>query len=157
MKLLHIDEAIGIPAAIFGIMYFLLHLALPSSYWFEVNRFEVADAAEGEPIIIEYDRTIAWHFWADWRVEVTRINGSGVSQACSTVWQREDYDPEETLPDPVTLAWFAYTDPKCFNLPPGDYRVTATWFINPIGLMRFLLGRTASVSDTFTITPGGGT
>lgn len=156
MKLLHVDEVLGIPAALFGILYFLIHLALPSSYWIEVNRFEVADAAEGEPVIIDYDRTIARYFWADWRVEVTRFDAGEISQVCSTVWQREDYEPDNKLPIPVDLEWLAYTDPKCFKLPPGDYRVTATWFINPLGLRRFFLGRTESASDTFTIFAEGG-
>lgn len=151
MKILHFDEALGIPAAMFGILYFLLHLALPASHWFEVNKFEVHDAIEGQPVIIDYDRTIARDFWADWRVEVTRIDGADVSQVCSTVWQREDYEPGNRLPVPVDLEWLAYVQPKCFNLAPGDYRVSVTWLINPFGLRRLFLGRTESASDTFTI------
>ena len=131
--------------------YVAIHFLLPTDFWFTVNRFDVRDTIEGEPILVDYDRTIKRPYTADWRIRVRRDTGAGYEQVCSSNTHRQEYDPDNRLPDPVTLEWLAFTDPDCYDLPPGDYSITVTWDINPIMPAAILLSRTARVSDRFSV------
>ena len=148
MKHFRLNELLGL---FLLASYVAIHFLLPTDFWFTVNRFDIRDTIEGEPITVDYDRTIKRQYTADWRIKVRRDTGAGFEQVCSSDTHRQDYDPDVRLPDLVTLEWFAFTDPDCYNLTAGDYSITVTWDINPVMPGAILLSRSARVSDRFSV------
>lgn len=147
------DERAGLSVVAFMLMFAVVGFVLRGDFWMTVEKMDVQDAIEGEPILIDYERTIRRPFTADWRVQVRRVTGDGLEWVCATPVAREDYDARSRLPRPVTLAWFAWTDPRCHNLTPGQYEISAAWEVNPDGLASILFRRTVRATDTFTIRP----
>lgn len=148
MKNFKINEVLGL---ILLAGYALIHFALPTSFWFTVDLFDVQDTIKGQPIIVDYERTINRPYVADWRIRVRRDTGDGFVQVCSSDTHRQDYDPDNRLPEPVTLEWLAFTDPYCYDLPPGDYLISIAWDINPTMPGAILLSRSARISDRFSV------
>lgn len=147
------DEKAGLSVAGLMLIFAVLGFALRADFWMTVEKLDVQDVTQGEPILIDYSRTIRRPFTADWRVKVRRFTDDGLEWVCATPISREDYDAKSRLPRPVTLQWFAWTDPRCYDLQPGRYEIAATWEINPDGLASIMFRRTARVTDTFTIRP----
>lgn len=145
------DEKLGLLAPLFLLVFAAFNFTVPASFWMQVHRLDVLDTKAGEPILIEYDRTIRRAFTADWRVKIRRATGDGLEWVCATPSAREDYDSQSRLPEPVTLQWFAWTDERCYNLTPGQYSITASWEINPSGIAALFFRRTVSQTDTFII------
>lgn len=102
------------------------------SWWMEIDRLNIHDSAGG-PIIIDYDRAIKRDFTGKWRVEVWREQRGEWSSWCAAEGTPQEYRPEAVLPRPVTLEWLAYTQPRCYTLPAGTYRVELSIDINPGG------------------------
>lgn len=151
--MLYRDEKYGLGGTLFLLLFAALNFAVPASFWFSVTAVDVLDGEQGQPMIMEYDRTIRRAFTADWRVKIRRHSGDGLEWVCATPVQREDYDRRSRKPDPVTLEWFAWTDPRCYDLDPGDYTLTVTWEINPSGLAALMFRRTVSMTDNFRVLP----
>lgn len=149
--MLYRDEKLGLLAPVFLLGFAAMNFVLPASYWMKVNNFDVLNGIEGSPVLIDYDRTIKRNFVGDWRIKVRRFSGDGLEWICATTPSREDYDPKTVLPEPVTLEWFAWSDDRCYDLPAGEYEITATWEINPVGMASVLFRRTLSVTDTFSV------
>lgn len=150
MSRLHRDELVGLFLALLMILWAASHAVMRSDYWFEVVAFDVRDVTYGDPITIHYERKIARQFSADWRVNVRRKTDRGLEFVCSSPTRRDDYEPTAVLPEPVTLEWFAFTDPRCFTLHPGQYQITVTWDLNHDSL---IFHRTVRVSDEFEVAP----
>ena len=123
--------AIGIAATVAAVSLFAV-FPLPS-WWFEINRFRVMDAQAGQPIIVDYDRTIWRNFEGQWRVEVWRDQRANWVSHCVANGGPQEYRTDTVLPDPVTMDWLAYTEPRCFNLPQGTYKVSVQITVNPGG------------------------
>lgn len=149
--MLYEDEKLGLLIPAFLLGFAGLNFIMPASSWFSVNSLDVHDAVEGDQIIVDYDRTIRRSFTADWRVKIRREAGDGLEWVCATKPHREDYDLKSRLPEPVTLEWFAWTDPRCYELPAGDYEITAIWQLNPGGIASLLFSRTVTMTDQFKI------
>lgn len=44
------------------------------------------------------------------------------------------YRTDSTRPDPLTMAWWAPSDPRCVNLPDGDFILETCWTVlKPFG------------------------
>ena len=125
------DEKIGVAAVVVTMALAGADFLFPAWHWFEVDRVEVLAAVEGQPVPMEYSRDIKRPFVGDWRVKVWRAEGDEWLPVCATPVTRETYEPGTKLPDPVTLEWFAYTDPDCYRLEAGDYQMEVVWTINP--------------------------
>lgn len=90
----------------------------------------VEDTMQGEPVLLTVDRGIHGTFNADWAVRVRTYPEKTVvceAQGGGT------YDPDAELPEPVTLAWWAFTEPRCAGhlLPSGRYVIDTTWTVEP--------------------------
>ena len=149
--MLYTDEKLGLWVPIALLLFAAINFAVPSGFWFRVDRLDVRDGVYGQPIIADYEREIVRPFTADWRIKIRRASGDGLEWVCASPLQREDYDDRSRKPQPVTLEWLAWTDPRCYELTPGDYVITVTWELNPDGLQSLFLRRTVSVTDSFTI------
>jgi hypothetical protein len=80
-------------------------------------------------------------------VKVWRDEAGEWVPVCTTPVSRETYRPGTKLPETVTLEWFAYTDPDCYELPAGDYQLEVVWEVNPDSFW----ARTVVRRDTFRV------
>lgn len=129
--------------------YIGLRLAVtfwPASWWFDAGPMRIADAREGEPVLIEWDRTIHRPFVGDWSVVVRRVAPRSLTVQCEARGV-VDYLPTATLPEPLTLEW--WTSGQCPALTPGRYRVSTIWTIRTpaLGVNR----QVVVTSNEFTI------
>ena len=121
----------------------------PTSLRFEVDEVLVHNKAEGDELKIVVDRTINRAFLARWIVEVheERTDGRFELRAGCTGTDRNNYQPGDKMPTPVSLKWWIGHD-RC-TLPPGRYRIDTVW--------RLFLGRwgdrdVRNRSNVFTVT-----
>lgn len=124
-------EFVGLFIA-FGVAVWSTLMAVPPvSWWLVVDHITVNDGVAGQPITMDVDRTINRTFEGEWRVEVRRMERGAWESYCTTSTKRQTYEADAALPDPVTLEWWAWTEPRCYSLPEGTYRITTVWTINP--------------------------
>lgn len=148
------ELATGIVIAI-GVIYFSslaarqYRASIPPNAWIAISEIFVPDFKTGEDPLIIYDRTIRQDFPGMWVVEIQREQpGALFSPACvgSGV---TDYRTDVVLPDRrVSLSWFMGRD-DCY-LPPGRYRIRATWTIQ---LPEWPEKKTTYTSALFTVSP----
>jgi hypothetical protein len=131
MSGLHVDEKIGVPLMTLMAAVVAFLFLTPAGFWFRVDRMDVLDAATAGQITIDYDRTIRRDFHGEWRATIRRQRDNGWEVVCSTDWTPNDYQIDAVLPEPVTLEWFLWTDPQCYQLGPGAYEASVTWVVNP--------------------------
>jgi len=142
------DEKLGVPLAVILCLIVALRFLTPATFWFRPLAFDVQDGAVGAEIVVTYDRVIRRDFIGEWFVSVRREGKSGWEAYCTTPITRQDYRDDSVLPDPVTLEWLSWTEPRCHKLPAGTYEVAAHWRINPDS---WLFDRTIHRVDTFTL------
>lgn len=147
MKELDNLERVGVTGilAILGVVMFLF--LVPSSTWMTVNRMDVRDAASCKNLTVDYDRTFRRAFDGAYRIEVDNVTGGKVELVYATQWTPVRFNPERTLPDPVSLEWFVGPG-VCDFITDGEYRVTAYWAINPGA---WLFDRTIRRVDQFHV------
>lgn len=144
------DERIGVILSLLMAGSIAIQFAFPAWRWLDVQKLDVLSGPSGEPILVDYDRQIETEFSGQWRVKVWRKDDDGgLTPVCAPPTKAETYRPGTKLPDPVTLEWLAYTDPKCYNLLPGSYEIEVIWTINPGAVME----RTVKRRDEFRVTP----
>lgn len=108
----------------------LAWVAVPASWWLEVEVVHVEDAAEGEAPRMHVGRVIHRPFRAEWVATVMRDGGEGVFYTFCTASGINDYGPVAALPVDLDLDWWTY--PIRCGLPPGRYLVKTLWTIDPI-------------------------
>lgn len=132
MNRLTLDECIGVPVVVSIAVAVAFRFLVPTSFWFSVDQMDIHDATSWQGVEVELDRTIARDFEGAWRIDMRREVPNGWVSVCSTQWQPNGYTTTARLPDPVSLEWFTWVEPRCYTLDdPGRYEVTATWVINP--------------------------
>lgn len=141
------DEKFGVPFLLILMALVIGAVLTSGGRYFEVRKFNLLDARQGERVVLEYDRVIKRDFDADWRVDLYR-NGVWVAEATSPRTHR--YRTIAVLPDPkkLDLAWLTYGDPAFDDLACGDYRVVVSWIINPQSL---LMRRRVEAQDSFVV------
>lgn len=101
---------------------------LPPSYWFQVHSIMISDSFIGNPIEVDYDRTINNAFKGSYIVTVRKkVNSGGFYTYCKAN-DDVDYRLDNELPDFVSLKWYTY--PTECELTAGTYRVDTLWEIN---------------------------
>ena len=65
-------ETLGPIFAVFMLSIFAVGILFPASFWFEVERIDIHDGIAGQPVTVDYARTIHRPFVADWRGKVWR-------------------------------------------------------------------------------------
>ena len=140
-------EKWAIAVASAGALFAFLSVFPMPSWWMRIDRLDVHDSAEGQPIIVGYDRTISRDFDGKWRVSIWRSLRGEWSSYC-TAEGVQFYRSDSVLPEPVTLEWLAYTRPRCYTLPKGVYQVAVHIEINPDGFWHRTVD---SDRDTFEV------
>lgn len=121
--------------AIAGVMAGAAVLAVfpPPSWWLELNSLTVRDSKAGQPAHIVYDRTIHRDFKGRWQVDIRKSErGLWVSWCTTPLWD-QPYKAGAPLPENRTLEWLAWTEVRCYDLPPGTYQATVHIEVNPGG------------------------
>lgn len=121
---------------------------IPASYWFEPSSVMIADARSGECPEMRFDRDIHRPFNAAWKVTLLRREDGGFVTAMPVFEGRNDYRPENVLPDDLDLCWWAWSDFTIDPLPPGEYRVNTVWTLDTAGGPRSI----RRSSNTFEVT-----
>ncbi len=128
-------ERIGIAvfAALLAVSVVVL-VAFPAGWWMQIHSLSIRDARLGEPIILDYNRSIRRNFQGEWRVEVWRAD-RGMWHAYCNSQGAHGYRANATIPAVTTLEWFVDGKDRCFRLPEGSYKVVVRIDINPDGLL----------------------
>lgn len=101
---------------------------VPPSYWYEVRSVIVADAVTGTPNQVTAYREIKRPFKGSYHVIIRGVDdASAVCDAASNVFP---YRPMPAVLLVKDMAWWAPSDPRCSNLPPGTYVMDTTWTIH---------------------------
>lgn len=112
------------------------HLAFPATYWIKPRAVIVSDGVVGQPVTLRVDRAVKRKFKGEYHVYIRSLPGQvAYCEAHGNIRYRTD----ALLPDPVTLEWWAYSDPRCHgrNLKPGMYAMKTCWEIKlPLWLSR---------------------
>lgn len=106
----------------------------------------VFDGPPNGPLVLEVDREIHRPFNGAWNVTIRKRRNDAWTIYCSASGEN-DYDPNASLPEPVTLNW--WTNRQCLPLSPGVYSITTTWTIK--GSMGLPDKYTKLVSNVFTV------
>ena len=122
-------------AVIVALISFMAVFPMPS-WWFEIQQFQVRDAVAGQRIILDYQRKIWRDFTGEWRVQIWRSERGEWSSYCTANGGPHGYRADSVLPDPVTLEWLAYTQPRCYQLPKGTYYAALHITVNADGYMQ---------------------
>lgn len=148
MRPLSTDERVGVAAALIVFLWAATRFLVPVSHWYDVHTFEVRDAGRWQDVTVNLSRSIYRDFRGEWQVSILRHEGEKwVSYAASDP-QVQDYSADASLPDPVTLEWFVWTEPRAYMLPCGNYRIIARWTVN---YGSWLWERTVRRTSDFTI------
>jgi len=102
---------------------------MPGTYWLVVDRLVIPDLTEGDPVVMELERTIKRPFQADWIVTLRVSTPKGLEQVCEARGA-SNYLTTAVLPRPLTLHWWMGREPVACPMPPGQYVVDAVWIID---------------------------
>ncbi|MBB5515751.1 hypothetical protein FHS89_001771 [Rubricella aquisinus] len=111
---------------LFAIFYAAL-IITPVSWWYELGEIEVIDAREGEPILIVYHGGATREFLGSYSVVVRDFATRGI--VCEGRSGRFVYEVGAPRPDPLSMAWWAPSDPRCAALPAGTYVMETCWTV----------------------------
>lgn len=131
---------------IFGFYRDFTRDSVPATAFFEVIELHVPDHRAGQDPQIDYDRTIVRPFRGFWVAEIQERAGDGTRAVCFRPGAA-NYDPEDRLPENVSLGWFLHS--LC-DLEPGTYRIQVGWDILAEG---YPLKQVSFFSNWFTVFP----
>ena len=98
--------------------------------FFLVRSVEIGNTVAGEPVLMNVDREILAPFRGSYSVDVRTFPER--SLVCRAGDSYIDYNPDNNLPNPLTLAWWADNgDCSIDDLTPGEYIVVTTWTLHP--------------------------
>ena len=109
-------------------VYLTAHYAYPFSYYYSVGELYVDPnpAVQGDVRLV-YNGGPNHAFLGKYSVIVREFtNGEIVCDASSAPFE---YKLGSKRPDPLTIAWWAPSDPRCANLAPGVYSMQTCWTI----------------------------
>lgn len=152
MKPLHRDEKIGVILCLVVALWVITRFAIPGSIWFSVNSIKVNDAATWQEVTVDLDRDIKRDFLGEWSAKIRRKEPQGWVTVATTPVSQLTYQVDSKLPEPVTLEWLLWTEPKAYQLPCGVYDGTVQWVINSDSLV---LRRSVIRNIAFTIWGNG--
>lgn len=115
--------------------------------WVILRSLTVIDAHAGQEVAIIYDREFKRDFIGAWNVFVWQIQRGEWSAFCEAhgQWPYATARPAKSR----TLSWLTNQDPRCSELPPGEYAIDVHVTANPASI----LARTARIrSNVFTVT-----
>ncbi len=150
-KAMRFGDWIMAASLVLGIAWLTGTYAVPATYWYESRSVGIADTIEGNPIILTVDRKVKRAFSGSYTVTLRHMAGGEVQCEAGGALR---YKPGTALPEPVTLAWWAWSDERCAgeNVPPGTYTVETCWTIHQ-PLMVLPNKVVCNLSNAFTVRP----
>ena len=135
------------PMWIFGLLVLAI-LMTPTTLWIKDSSISVADTRQGEDIEIEYDGQVVRDFVGRYGVIIRDVSSNQI--VCEARGGPFPYVVGSTRPDPLTMAWWAVSDTRCYgeNLPTGLYSMNTCWSIYPT-----FRGWVSPISRTHCIEP----
>jgi len=107
---------------------YLAGVAVPLNwFWFAPGDLIIANADQGTPPVLTFDRVIHQETRMRYIVVVRNVEGNRVvADPRSAPF---DYSPDATLPvgDKLNLDWWCGGDVKCIHLAPGSYYAQTCW------------------------------
>ena len=115
--------------------FFLTYVGLalvPASYWHDKGTMFVPDEQSDQPIELRWQGGAKREFRGVYTVVVRSIDTNRV--VCEARGGPITYRPDATRPDPLTLDWWAPSDPRCADLPLGAFVLETCWTVKaPFG------------------------
>jgi len=109
-----------------ALIAYVLAAAIPlSAFWFQPGQTIVSDTIKGTSPRIAFTRVIKRPVQMRYSVVVRHVPSLEV--ACEAVSGTFTYRPDATLPESITLAWWAPGDARCAGLTPGEYVMETCW------------------------------
>lgn len=140
-----LDEKLGVPFLLAILALCLGFFMTNAGTYMTVSKFDVLDAAQGDPVVIQYERVIKRDFVARWEVDLYR-DGVFVAGADGGP---HIYRTTARLPEYIDLEWITDGAPEFFDLPCGHYELTVRWTINPQSVV---MQRHVDARDEFQVT-----
>lgn len=112
--------------------YIAVHMAYPFSHYYRLGEIYVdPNPAPAGDIRLEYNGGARRAFIGKYSVIARRFSDNGI--ACDASSAPFKYDPNAKRPDPLTMKWWAPSDSRCADLPPGVYTLETCWTITGRG------------------------
>lgn len=109
-----------------GLSYLVLSV-FPGSYWFDVGETEIPEVEQGKPVEILFTGGPVRNFIGSYTVTMREFGSRQIM--CEAHGGPFPYDPSSERPDPLTMEWWAVSDPRCYRPAVGSYIVVACWDI----------------------------
>lgn len=128
--------------AVFLIAWLVAHFSLTFERYYNLGGlYAEHDPAVQGHVRLEYNGGPVRPFLGKYSVIVREFTTGEI--ACDASSAPFDYEVEAERPDPLTLAWWGPSDPRCGALPAGSYRMKTCWTV----VERGFWGLLPSVSD----------
>ena len=119
------------------LVWLAAHLSMPFSSYYRLGEIDVGpDPALQGNVKLEYNGGAIRPFLGKYSVTVRRFENNEI--ACEAGSAPFLYDPNSVRPDPLTMAWWAPSDPRCASLPPDVYTMQTCWTVTsrgPLGIL----------------------
>lgn len=112
---------------LWGALYLGLAM-VPVSYWYTIGDVVFPEAVEGQPIFMDYSGGARRDFLGSYTV-IGR-NFATREIVCDARSGPFMYEVAAPRPDPLTMAWWAPSDPRCKSLPAGAYAIETCWTVH---------------------------
>lgn len=99
----------------------------PARFWYNPGLMYVPNSREGERIVLHFTGGVVRGFDGSYAVLVREIDTGKV--VCDASGGPFPYRTDATRPDPLTIGWWAPSDPRCANLPAGNYILETCWTV----------------------------
>ena len=98
-------------------------------YWFDPTSVWVIDTQKGQSVYMNVERVVKRDFNGSYTATVRYLSNMAIVCEASGALH---YNTKSTLPDPLTLAWWAYGDQRCHgpNLPEGQFILKTCWTVH---------------------------
>lgn len=110
----------------FFLTYFGLAL-VPASYWHNAGAIFVPDEQHDQPIELRWQGGAQRQFLGSYTVIARSLDTNRI--ACDARGGPFIYHLGTTIPDPLTLDWWAPSDSRCSDLPVGAYTLETCWTV----------------------------
>lgn len=125
---------------------FVALTALTEEHWLRLDSLTIEDTVVGQPAPLDFRRTYFRPFDGHWQISVWHLIEGEWDAYCIV----EGPFPfiAQTPPPRHDLEWLTNGTPRCYDLPPGSFRVRVAITANP----RTIFSRTAIIeSNVFEV------
>lgn len=100
---------------------------VPASHWQDKGTMIVLDPQTNQPIQLLWTGRTVKNFTGSYTVVVRNLNQDRI--VCEAAGGPFEYTTTSSIPDPLTMDWWAPSDPRCSALPIDAYTVATCWTV----------------------------